>query len=71
MKPDFTHQELRAYILANREDDDAIASFIRILGFIKNLPNQGLAEKIFTGFITNTDTNNIYLDIYVLCSITI
>ena len=39
MKPDFTRQELRAYILANREEDDAITSFIRILGFIKNLPN--------------------------------
>ena len=28
MKPDFTRQELRAYILANREDDDAIAALI-------------------------------------------
>lgn len=32
MKPDFgkmTRQELRAYILANREDDDAIAALIK------------------------------------------
>lgn len=32
MKPNFskmTRQELRAYILANREDDDAIAALIK------------------------------------------
>ncbi|WP_236579865.1 hypothetical protein [Pseudanabaena sp. lw0831] len=32
MKPDFskmTRQELRAYILANREDDEAIAALIQ------------------------------------------
>ena len=29
MKPDFTRQELRAYILANREEDDAIAALIQ------------------------------------------
>lgn len=32
MKPDFskmTRQELRAYILANREDDDAIPALIK------------------------------------------
>ena len=32
MKPDFskmTRQELRAYILTNREDDDAIAALIQ------------------------------------------
>jgi len=32
MKPDFskmTRQELRAYILANRDDDDAIAALIQ------------------------------------------
>jgi hypothetical protein len=32
MKPDFskmTRQELRAYILAHREDDDAIAALIK------------------------------------------
>ena len=29
MKPDFTRQELRAYILANRDDDDAIISLIQ------------------------------------------
>ena len=29
MKSDFTRQELRAYILANRDDDDAIAALIQ------------------------------------------